>query len=147
MHQGLKPFMLWEVAKRNPKYRAPMGHLVNLLCGSVPQTFVNATDEYVYLLCKRNFHEVSNHFIVECSLTTQARDKLWNSLRDELPIEITCILNNLHDANLYDILLSGNHVSIRNDKNILDTFVILSACKCLNMISKVSCLFDGLQFL
>ena len=122
MHHCLKPIMLWEVAKRNPKYRAPIAHLVNLLCGDVPQTFVNATDEYDCLaVCKRNFHEVSYHFIVECPLTTQARDELWNSLTDELPIEIACCLNNLDDADVYDILLSGNHVSIRNDKNILDT--------------------------
>ena len=144
MHQGLKPIMLWEVAKRNPKCRAPIAHLVNLLCGNVPQTFVNATDEYVCLLCKRNFHEVSYHFIVECPLTTQARDELWNSLTDELPIEIACCLNNLDDADVYDILLSGNHVSIRNDKNILDTFVILSACSVLNIISQVNDLLDGL---
>ena len=63
MHHDLKPIFHWEVAKRNPMYRAPIANLVNILCGSVPDSIFRAVVEsnefYTCKLCQRNLEDIS----------------------------------------------------------------------------------------
>ncbi len=58
----------WEVAKRNPMYRAQIANLVNILCGNVPGSMFRAVVEsnefYACKLYQRNLEDISYHFIM-----------------------------------------------------------------------------------
>lgn len=140
-HQKLEPVVHWQVARRNPMNREALANLVNLLCGNVPSSIINAvvSDETYHFckLCSRRFQDVGYHFVMDCRETNQERNQLWDNLTDELPIQGMCFLNSLDDQDMYAVLISGNHVIFKKNIAQLDKFIMMCALGILKFFTKV----------
>ncbi|CAB4038323.1 Hypothetical predicted protein [Paramuricea clavata] len=130
-HQKVQPIVHWEVAMRYPKDREILSNLVNVLVGKVPSIVMKALEDhethYICRLCNKQLYDVPYHFITDCQRTSQERDKLWDSLTDQLSIQEMCYLCNLCEEDVYSTLLSGNHPMFRSDKEELYLFLLISA--------------------
>ena len=129
-HQKLQPIVHWEVAMCNPKDRGILSNSVNVLVGNVPSIAMKAVEG----------HET--HFIMDCRRTSQERDKIWDSLTDQLSIQEICYLYNLCEEDVYSTLLSGNHPMFRNDKEELYLFLLISARGIMDIFLKINNLLD-----
>ena len=114
--------MHWEVAMCYPKDREILSNLVNVLVGNVPSIVMKAVEDhethYICRLCNKQLYDVPYHFIMDCQRTFQERDKLWDSLTDQLSPY------NLCEEDVYSTLLSGNHPMFRNDKRNFISFYL-----------------------
>jgi hypothetical protein len=145
-HQKLQPIVHWEVAMCYPKDREILSNLVNVLVGNVPSIVMKAVEDhethYICSLCNKQLYDVPYHFIMDCQRTSQERDKLWDSLTDQLSIQEICYLYNLCEVDVYSTLLSGNHPMFRNDKEELYLFLLISARGIMDIFLKINNLLD-----
>ena len=101
-HHDLKPIFHWEVAKRNPIYRAPIANLLNILRGndSIFRAVVESNEFYTCKLCQRNLEDINYHFIMDCSKLCSERSTMWDNITDKLPIQIVSYFNNMDEEGL-----------------------------------------------
>ena len=82
-------------------YRAPIANLVNILCGSVPDSIFRAVVEsnefYTCKLCQRNLEDISYHFIMDCSKLCSERSIMWDNITDKLPIQVASYFNKMDE--------------------------------------------------
>ena len=143
-HRELKPHVHWEVAKRNPDSWMPLANLVNVLCGNIPASLVNAavddTDYYICKLCQKRFSDFGHHFVMDCSAVCNERNDMWDKLMDELPITIISQLHSMECHDTFNVLVSGDLPTIKNNIHLLDKFLILVSQSLINIFYQVQLL-------
>ena len=146
-HHDLKPIFHWEVAKRNPMYRAPIANLVNILCGNVPDSIFRAVVEsnelYTCKLSQRNLEDISYHFIMDCSKLCSEQSIMWDNITDKLPIQVASYFNNMDEEDLYDTQIGGSHNLSNMEQNTLDGSIITVANSIINFFNKVTILLEN----
>jgi hypothetical protein len=70
IHQNIMPLTPWETANRNHFNRIAVANLINIVCGNVPDIFMNCVqetpDSYTCQLCYKDIVDINRHLIMEC---------------------------------------------------------------------------------
>ena len=150
VHTEFKSLNLWSSASRHPLFLKAISNMVNIFCGNVPSAVLSAVNSldtgYNCKQCGKSLTDISNHFIMDCPITTAERNKLWDLLQDRLPVTVCAQLFNNDEGSIYTNLFSGNIINNLNcmrqsnvsTQEMKDTFLLTVAQGFLIILDKVA---------
>lgn len=143
IHHSFKPLDLRYAALRNPIFVKTIANAVNAISGNVPAAVMSLLDinddgYYCKGCCRSAIDSVTYHYMMECPIVSQERERMWDFLQDRFPVQICAQLLNSDDESIYCNLFTADLlVEEQCDVHTIDNFLITVAQGLLKIFNKV----------
>ena len=106
IHHNFKLLDLWYVALRNPIFLRTIANAVNVINGNLPAAVmcpVDIKDDGYHCqgCCRSIIDSVAYHYMMECPIVIQERERMWDLLHDRLPVQVCAQLLNGDEETIY----------------------------------------------
>ena len=93
IHRNFTPLDLWYAALRNPIFVETIVNAVNAISANVPAAVMSLVDinddGYHYQgCCRSTINSVVYHYMMECPIVSQERERMWDLLQTRLPVQV-----------------------------------------------------------
>ena len=117
VHGGNNPFVLYKIAKTNVLYKSNLCNLARILALPCNDTYIDCD------LCGITYIDCVDHYIMQCPMLNDKRDKLWDMITDVVGVHVAACLFHKSESEVLDIFLGKRWELVDLDVNMAQAFI------------------------